>query len=268
MSTPLLSGCKATVGRMDRLDRLGWTGGLCFTSFGARIGIRVNEPACLERLPHHLPPLSEQAAALMVDKLYSLHVAAGSPEHACRRFHRRQSIRAYGERPISDRQLAEFLYRTARVADYRESSVNTRAGPIRMAFAPRPYPAGGCLHELELYVAINACENLAPGLYSYDSEDHRLIRLSGRTEYVEQMLSHASQSAGVPVPTLQVLIVIAARFPRIAWKYQSIAYSLTLKNVGVLYQTMYLVATAMNLAPCGIGAGDSDRFARAAGTDY
>ena len=180
----------------------------------------------------------------------------------------RQSIRIYGERPISDRQLGEFLYRAARVADYRESSVNTRAGPIRMAFASRPYPAGGCLHELELYVAINACENLAPGLYSYDPEDHRLIRLSGRTESVERILADASQSAGVPSATLQVLIVIAARFPRIAWKYESIAYSLTLKNVGVLYQTMYLVATAMNLAPCGIGSGDSDRFARAAGTDY
>jgi len=180
----------------------------------------------------------------------------------------RQSIRAYGDRPISDRQLGEFLYRTARVADYRESSVDTKAGPIRMAFAPRPYPAAGCLHELELYVAINACENLAPGLYSYDPEDHRLIRLSGRTESVEQMLSAAGRSAGVPAPALQVLIVIAARFPRIAWKYESIAYSLTLKNVGVLYQTMYLVATAMNLAPCGIGVGDSDRFARAAGTDY
>jgi oxazoline/thiazoline dehydrogenase len=31
---------------------------------------------------------------------------------------------------------------------------------------------------------------------------------------------------------------------------------------------MYLVATAMGLAPCGVGGGDSDCFARAAGTDY
>jgi SagB-type dehydrogenase family enzyme len=46
------------------------------------------------------------------------------------------------------------------------------------------------------------------------------------------------------------------------------AYALILKHVGVLYQTMYLAATAMSLAPCGIGCGDSDLFARAAGTDY
>ncbi len=31
---------------------------------------------------------------------------------------------------------------------------------------------------------------------------------------------------------------------------------------------MYLVATAMGLAPCAIGGGDADLFARAAGTDY
>ena len=46
------------------------------------------------------------------------------------------------------------------------------------------------------------------------------------------------------------------------------AYAVTLKNAGALYQQMYLVATAMNLAPCGLGGGDSDLFAEAAGLDY
>ncbi len=46
------------------------------------------------------------------------------------------------------------------------------------------------------------------------------------------------------------------------------AYSIILKHVGVLYQTMYLVATAIDLAPCGLGVGNADLFATAAGTDY
>ena len=46
------------------------------------------------------------------------------------------------------------------------------------------------------------------------------------------------------------------------------AYNVMLKNVGVLYQTLYLVATAMDLAPCALGGGDSDLFARAVGLDY
>jgi SagB-type dehydrogenase family enzyme len=179
----------------------------------------------------------------------------------------RQSIRAYGARPLSARQLGEFLYRVGRVADYREARVETRAGPIRMAFAPRPYPAAGCLHELELYVAVNACAGLAPGLYSHDPEEHRLIRLSGRTESLDALLAGAGRCAGIEASSIQVQIILASRFARLAWKYESIAYALTLKNVGVLFQTMYLAATAMNLAPCALGVGDSDAFARAAGLD-
>jgi SagB-type dehydrogenase family enzyme len=67
---------------------------------------------------------------------------------------------------------------------------------------------------------------------------------------------------------LQVLIIIAARFQRLSWKYASMAYATMLKHVGVLYQTMYLAAAAMDLAPCGVGGGNSDLFARAANTNY
>ena len=62
--------------------------------------------------------------------------------------------------------------------------------------------------------------------------------------------------------------VLAARLPRVAWKYTGLAYALVLKHVGVVFQTMYLVATAMGLAPCAVGLGDSDLFAQAADTDY
>jgi oxazoline/thiazoline dehydrogenase len=33
--------------------------------------------------------------------------------------------------------------------------------------------------------------------------------------------------------------------------------------VGVVYQCMYLTATAMGLAPCGLGLGDSEVFSKA-----
>ena len=66
----------------------------------------------------------------------------------------------------------------------------------------------------------------------------------------------------------QLVILIAARFGRVTWKYESMAYALVLKHVGVLFQTMYLVATAMGLAPCALGGGNSDAFAAATGLDY
>lgn len=180
----------------------------------------------------------------------------------------RHSIREYGDPPVTEQQLGEFLYRVGRIADYWSNAMPTPAGSVLMDFALRPYPAGGALYELELYVVVNRCANRAAGFYYYDPQQHRLIRLSGVTADVQHLLNDAAWSATIPAERLQVLIVLAARFPRIAWKYSSLAYALTLKHVGVLYQTMYLVATAMGLAPCGIGGGDSDAFARAAGTDY
>jgi oxazoline/thiazoline dehydrogenase len=60
---------------------------------------------------------------------------------------------------------------------------------------------------------------------------------------------------------------MAARFARLSWKYEGIAYGTTLKNTGVLYEAMYLAATAMGLAPCGIGGGESAVFSEAIGVN-
>ena len=65
-----------------------------------------------------------------------------------------------------------------------------------------------------------------------------------------------------------VLITLAARFGRVMWKYEGLAYALTQKHAGCLYQQMYLVATALGLAPCGLGRGNSDTFAEATKIDY
>lgn len=132
----------------------------------------------------------------------------------------------------------------------------------------RPYPAGGTLYELDVYVAIAACGGLSPGLYRYDGVGHRLVRRAGRTAEVDRLLADAARATGLPATEPQVLLVLAARMPRVAWKYTGLAYALVLKDVGVIFQTMYLAATAMGLAPCAVGLGDSDLFAQAAGVDY
>src|SRR6266566_3241341 len=71
---------------MQKLDRLGWADGICFTSYGLRIGIRVNEPEVLARLPDHLPPGWKPAASPIVDRLYSLRVGGPKGGGSIRRF--------------------------------------------------------------------------------------------------------------------------------------------------------------------------------------
>ena len=170
----------------------------------------------------------------------------------------RRSQRQQGKQPITVEQLGEFLYRTARVR-----SIETNAS-VEYEFSDRPYPSGGACFELELYLAIDACQGIEPGLYHYCPKEHFLSRSSGYTSTVSNLAERAATGSGLP----QVLIILAARFPRVTGKYRSIAYALTLKHVGVLYQSMYLVATAMGLAACAIGGGDSDLFAKATGIDY
>lgn len=171
----------------------------------------------------------------------------------------RRSVRSYGETPIAAQQLGEFLYRCARVKYTAQSDHGE--------FSSRPYPSGGRLYELELYPIVNKCDGIPSGLYHYHPQTHQLCWLSGRIETVEALLNDASQSMGQQDKP-QVLIIIAARFGRLTWKYEAIAYALILKHVGILYQTMYLVATAMDLAPCSLGSGNSDLFARAIDSDY
>lgn len=180
----------------------------------------------------------------------------------------RRSIREYDLTPITVRQLGEFLYRVGRMKERRWIEKPSPRGVVEMEMAQRPYPAAGGLYELELYVVSNACENLAPGFYYYEPQKHKLRKISAPSAYTEALLMDASRGTTVARERIQILIVIAARFQRMSWKYSSMAYAATLKNVGVIFQTMYLVATAMGLAPCAIGSGNSDVFARALGADY
>jgi SagB-type dehydrogenase family enzyme len=66
----------------------------------------------------------------------------------------------------------------------------------------------------------------------------------------------------------QILITIAARFGRVSWKYSALAYALILKDVGVLLQTCYLMATDMELGGCAIGSTNIDLFAKLTGIEF
>lgn len=172
----------------------------------------------------------------------------------------RRSIREHDQSaPLTLRQLGEFLFRAARVRH------TMREG--RNELSDRPYPSGGACHELEIYPVVRNVEGLEPGLYHYDPAGHRLETVAGPDRPVAALSELARISSLMTTPP-QVTLVIAARPGRVMWKYQSMAYALTLKHVGVLYQVMYSVATAMGLAACALGGGDSDAFAAAAGLGY
>ena len=111
------------------------------------------------------------------------------------------------------------------------------------------------------------CEGLARGFYHYDADRHALVPIAARAQELQAMLTAAEYAMAAPAPP-QILISIAARFGRVSWKYSSIAYALILKDVGVLIQTFYMMATEMGLGGCAIGISNIDLFAKITGIEF
>ena len=206
-----------------------------------------------EELPMHHPDAGSETLALFRPDNNELATRSAS-------FHeileKRESLRSQGDMPISARQLGEFLYRSARV----------KHSVAQAGVSWRPSPAGGALHEVEIYPIVSRCEGIAAGIYRYDPFNHQLVVLAGQLDVVRTLASMGGLTGNLPEAP-QVLLVMSARFQRIQYKYRSMAYALMLKNLGALYQTFYLVATDMGLAPCGLGGGHCELFAQATGLD-
>jgi SagB-type dehydrogenase family enzyme len=181
----------------------------------------------------------------------------------------RRSTRVYGRDPVTARELGELLYRTARIRSLivppgADDAPGAASDP---RLSDRPYPGGGACYELELYVTAGNCTGLAPGSYRYDPCGHELELVNPDRRTAEQMLGLAAECAASQDPP-SLLITMTARYRRIAWKYQGLAYATVLKDVGIMFQSLYLVCTAMGLAPCAIGAVRTDLVARAFGADW
>lgn len=225
----------------------------------APAGAALERVGRLAPLPALKPAITRRGGGVALPRPDLERVARRDPP-LTRALELRRSVREGSDGEVTLAELGEFLYRVARVRGRKRANAR-----LPYETTSRPYPSGGACYPLELYLAVSRCEDLPRGFYHYDPLRHRLEPVAGGESQVEPLLRDTRQEFG-PVPP--ILIVITARFARMAWKYRSMAYSVLLKDVGVLMQTMYLVATAMGLAPCAIGCGDAERSVRALGTRF
>ncbi len=196
----------------------------------------------------------------------------------------RRSMRRYRPEPVTAEELGILLYRTARVRSLitppSALQPSWRSGPdqpsrphpgepgrVDPRLSDRPYPGGGTCYELELYATIGNCPGIPSGVFHYDPLGHRLEPVNSDRAAVDELLLSAREAAAMDIPPL-LLITMTARFRRVSRKYKGMAYALVLMDVGVLIQSLYLVCTAMRLAPCALGSVRADAAARAFGTDW
>ncbi|QPF81590.1 SagB family peptide dehydrogenase [Bradyrhizobium genosp. L] len=182
--------------------------------------------------------------------------------------HQRRSTRDFdAQRPVTLAELTALLDGATRIRSKWSGALEFAADGPDVEYSSRPYPAAGSAYELELYLAVDNCDGLARGFYHYDADAHALTAIDAHPQQFDAMLQGASFAMDAEAAP-QILITIAARFGRVSWKYSAIAYALILKDVGVLTQTLYMMATALGLGGCAIGTTNIDLFARMTGLDF
>ena len=172
----------------------------------------------------------------------------------------RRSLRSYREGAMALADLSSLLHHSARVVETVEDE---HLG--QQAF--HPYASAGARSELEVYAVANHLEGLERGAHWYDARAHELVLVRAADEGLDDINRWVSEATGGLSRPPQVILLVTAVFARIMWKYSGIGLSLIARDVGCLYQTLYLAATALGLAPCGIGAGPELANARWLGLD-
>ena len=172
----------------------------------------------------------------------------------------RRSVRRYASRPLTVEELSTLLHHAARV-------VRERPAGRSPTEALRPFAGAGGRSELEIYVVAESIGSIAPGVYRYDAFAHHLAQVRTRDAAQERFLRDVSSAAGGLERVPPVALLITAVFGRIMQRYEGIGLSLIYEDCGCLIQTLYLVATAMGLAPCAIGAGRELENSRWLGLD-
>lgn len=112
-------------------------------------------------------------------------------------------------------------------------------------FYYRSVPSAGALYPCELYLAAQAVEGLAPGLYHYQVGRHRLTELRPRAQFG----AIGGLITAPPEPEPDLAIFITTLFFRSAWKYRKRAYRYLLLDSGHLLENLDLALKLMGLAP-------------------
>ncbi len=153
----------------------------------------------------------------------------------------RRSHREYSTASLTRTELSQLLWSAQGI---------THSGGLRTA------PSAGALYPLELFVVIARVENLAAGIYHYQTKTHSL-RLISEGDY-RHRLARAALGQDV-IEEAAAIIAIAAVYARTEQKYGSRARRYVHMEVGHVAQNIYLQTTALGLGTVLVGAFDDTK---------
>ncbi len=151
----------------------------------------------------------------------------------------RKSTRKFSDEPISKKGLSYLLYGMSGL---------TRIYP-QHAF--RTTPSAGGLYPIEIYPAINNVDDIKQGIYHYNVFEHSLECLK-EGDFKEKV---AEGCLGQKIAYISgVNFIWTALIERSKWKYLQRCYRYIYLDCGHIGQNFYLVAEALDLGACTVGA--------------
>jgi putative peptide maturation dehydrogenase len=245
--------------RDERLAETGWNPYSALFHFHTRWRDVDLRPKVEGEPIAELPPISQEAVERFV-------ADRGKPPPA---FHSVADGRPALELPLVGREDGLFglltRRRTTRAFDgSRRLALHELALVLRYVFGVHGYapmldevvtlkrtsPSGGGLHPVEAYPLVADVEGVGPGLYHYRARDHALEPIETlESSEAARALATDFMCGQAYFGSAHVTFVLTARFERSHWKYRNHdkAYPAMLMDAAHLSQTLYLVATSLEL---------------------
>ncbi|MHA1191307.1 MAG: SagB/ThcOx family dehydrogenase [Promethearchaeota archaeon] len=151
----------------------------------------------------------------------------------------RQSLRKFNREPLNLEQISSLLFGMSGITrKYTQ-------------FAFRTVPSAGGLFPIETYCIVNNVIDVDLGVYHYNIKEHVLECLKLGDYRNDAMKASLDQKMVYNSP---ITFIWTAIIERSKWKYLQRCYRYIYMDAGHVGQNFYLVAEALGLAACTIGA--------------
>jgi SagB-type dehydrogenase family enzyme len=163
-----------------------------------------------------------------------------------------------------DQFLQQLLHQRRSVRDFQDVSISLSnigqllwaAQGITNSRGYRTAPSAGALYPLELYVVTGQVKDISPGIYHYDPNNHRLIKVDSgdrRKKLARAAYGQASVSDAATV------VVFAAVYERTTFKYGERGVRYVHIETGHAAQNLHLQAESLGLGTVVVGAFNDDK---------
>ncbi len=170
------------------------------------------------------------------------------------------------EAVLAQRRSVRGSLPTPTMHDLRDLLRAVQAERRRPTGAPgRAYPMAGGQQALDFHLVTAAQAGAAAALHRYDASTGELRPIDAPAGSAQRLLDEAAQAWGEVHGTPCALVVVTARLPELAARYEASACRLALLEAGGASLLLMQVAMALGIGTCMLGNGDSTLFAWASG---